>query len=149
MNERRTARNGCLFERLCVKSAASRLVLPGLPGIVCIGAPEVQGLPPLVLIEDEQHRNPGASATNAMEPVLSHLHRLWRDVLPLSQANIVERDSIGNYDLVCATWSNGQVVAVQWVPLRWQGCPPSSQAALEGAFGIQAQRVLAACPLST
>ncbi len=144
MNEPRAAVNGCLFERLCVKSAASRMVLPGLPGILCVGAGAVQGLPALVLIEDEQMNNRGASATNSMETVLEHLQRLWAGTLDVSQANIVERDSIGNYDLARAAWQREQVTQVSWAPLRWQGCAPSSLAAFQGAFGLQAQRVLAA-----
>lgn len=144
MNEPRAAVNGCLFERLCVKSAASRMVLPGLPGILCVGAGAVQGLPPLLLVEDEQMNNRGASATNAMETILEHLQRLWEGQLDVSQANIVERDSIGNYDLARPVWAQGQVLSVNWAPLRWQGCAPSSLAAFEGAFGLQAQRVLTA-----
>jgi len=140
---RRDARlEGCLAIRVHVPSVASRTVVAHADGILCIGVGMRLGMPPLVAICDETDAHGGASATNAMEYVLDFLKNAWYLKLPVAEANIVQHDSMGYWDLVRPEWRQSEPPGVRFLPLKWLETEPRSEAALRGAFGEQAKRML-------
>lgn len=131
--------------RLNVVSVASKVVLEGEPGQQCFGFPAEDGKPALIVVVDEGELNEGASTTNSIETVLQHLYVRWGDELPVTEALVVERDSIGSYDHAFVQWERSGTtprVTVGWKPLRWPGVKPCSEQAFLAMFGERAQLVL-------
>ncbi len=122
-------------------------VVPGLPGIVCLGLPAREGFPPLVLVYDEGEDNSGASATNAMGTLLDWLSKAWGSWLPVCEALVVEHDSLGYFDHVLVRRGpNG--VDIGWAPLRCPPHPARSEAAWRALGGPGAAQLLAEVRLS-
>lgn len=133
---------GCFAIRVHVPSVASQTVVAHADGILCIGVNARLGMPPLVAICDETNEHGGASATNAMEFVLNFLKSAWSLAVPICEANIVQLDSMGYWDLVRPEWRRDGPPDVRFLPLKWLEKAPRSEAALRGAFGDQAKRML-------
>lgn len=130
----------CWMERLRMPSPNAEPQW-GQSGILCVGAPAMQGLPALLLVSDEQARNTGASATNAMVRVLGALLERHPALGTGFQLNIVQQDSEGCFDHVHPHWEQARVLGVQWSPLRWTGATARSSAAFLGLFGHQATKI--------
>lgn len=113
-------------------------------GLLCVGIREMQDCPPLVAICDETAAHGGASATNSMEGVLTVLESLWVGKVAVSRSNIIELDSMGQWDVVLPTWKGTRVQSVAFQPVKWVGCMAGSKEAMLGVFGPMGAKVLEA-----
>lgn len=126
-----------LVERFQLRSAASREVVANAPGIVCAGVADACDEASVLLLWDEND-NPGCSLTNGVETVLGHLLKTWADQFPWSSCIAIERDSLGDFDLL--RLSSGSGLQFQgWHPARWPGCEPRSWRAVESILGEKAR----------
>lgn len=112
---------------------------PDQVGIGCCGLYWPEERRGLVLIVDGKLRNTGASATNAMRGVLQHLQRRAPEGFVLSDCDIVERDSLGLFDLVHFHLRDAQSARlyhqVGFSPLLHPPAPARSAQAFESRFG--------------
>lgn len=131
-------------QRLRVDQLAPFKVSMGAGGLLCVGVRATQGLPGVLAVCDETEAHGGASATNSMERVLTLMASHWDGEFLVRGANIVELDSMGNWDLVVPTWERMQIQSVAFRPVKWVGCKPSSRQALLGVFGPMATTLLSA-----
>lgn len=109
---------------------------PGRHGIGCAGIYRPELSSGLVLIADGREYNTGASATNAMEPVLAYLVSEYGARIDFSHCRYVQLDSDGQFDLVHPVWSpSKQLEDAHFAPLTHEGTPPRSEQAFMAEFG--------------
>lgn len=134
--------DGILSMRMRVDSPSTEGVKQGEYGIVCAGVYPRDGLPPLVLLADDDKNNHGMSLTNGIDGVLSHLSTWWGGGFPFTSSNIVEIDSMGYFDHVVVSWADKGATPARFTALRWPGTEPRTRAAFLGIYGIQGQHAL-------
>lgn len=131
-------------QRLRVEQMSPMRVSMGESGLLCVGIPEAHGFPGLVAVCDETAAHGGASATNSMEGVLTVLESWWVGKVAVSRSNIIELDSMGQWDVVMPTWKGARIQSVAFQPVKWVGCRPGSREAVLGVFGQMGELVLKA-----
>jgi hypothetical protein len=129
-------------QRLRVEQMYPMKVTMGGSGLLCIGVPEAHGCPALVAICDETAAHGGASATNSMEGVLTVLESWWAGKVAVSRSNIIELDSLGQWDVVLPTWRGACIETVAFQAVKWVDCRAGSKEALLGVFGPMGAQVL-------
>lgn len=135
-------RDGVIAMRMRVDSPTSKGVKPGEYGIVCAAVFPKDGLPPLVVVADDDKNNHGMSLTNGIDGVLAHLEFMWGRGFPYTGANFVEIDSMGFYDHIVVSWEDKGQTPARFAPLRWPGAQPRTREAFLGIYGIQGERAL-------
>ncbi len=131
-------KNKILVKRLQVKSASSQQIVENRPGIICVGVASDTGEASVLLLWDEADANPACSLTNGVESVLGYLYQAWATEFPWKSCIAVERDSLGEFDILCLD-SGGDIRFSGWSGARWPGCDPRSWRAVEAMLGTNAR----------
>lgn len=109
----------------------------GQRGIVIVAmAMRERSHQPLLAIWDEGPDNPGTSATNAMQALLSWAAAFW-PLYPINRALVLQRDSDGMFDEVSVRWTGDPSVplAFNWRPVLARTREPRSWAAVQVLVG--------------